>query len=113
MMLQLKPYKGYDGYVHAIDPDDNVISGRVAGIRDVVTFVASTPADLQREFEISVDDYLTFCAEQGKEPDRPASGTFQVRVGRELHRKAAMFAESHHKSLNAVVVEALEALVGT
>ena len=110
-MLQLKSYKGYEGYVRSIDPEDNVIAGRVAGIRDVVSFVGSTPAELQQEFERSINEYLAVCAEQGKRPDKPASGTFQVRVGPDLHRKAAMFAESRHKSLNAVVVEALEALV--
>jgi predicted HicB family RNase H-like nuclease len=112
-MLQLKPYKGYDGYIRTIDPDENLMVGRVAGIRDVVTFVAATPADLQREFQASIDAYLTLCAEKGTKPNKPANGVFQVRVGSELHRKAAMRAEARQQSLNAFVVEALEAAVGS
>ena len=112
MMLQLNPYKGYEGYVHSIDADENVIVGRVAGIRDIVTFVASTPAELQREFHISVDEYLAHCAETGKAANKPANGVFQVRVPPELHRRAAMKAEARKQSLNSLVVEAIEAVVG-
>jgi predicted HicB family RNase H-like nuclease len=111
-MLQLKPYKGYEGYVHSVDADENVIVGRVAGIRDIVTFVASTPAVLQTEFHTSVDEYLLHCAEKGKVPNKPANGVFQVRVSPELHRRAAMKAEARKQSLNSLVVEAIEAMVG-
>jgi predicted HicB family RNase H-like nuclease len=62
-MITELTYKGYEGYVHSIDVAANEINGRVAGIRDIVTFFASNPADLQREFEISLDTYLAFCAE--------------------------------------------------
>ena len=112
MMLQLKPYKGYEGYIRSVDTDDNVFVGRVAGIRDIVTFVASTPVELQREFQLSLDVYLAHCAENGLTPNKPANGVFQVRVPPELHRRAAMKAEARKQSLNSLVVEALEAVVG-
>ncbi len=37
-------------------------------------------------FHDSVDDYLTFCAERGEEPEKPYSGKFVVRVEPELHK---------------------------
>lgn len=112
MTVQLQPYKGYEGYIHTVDLEDNVLVGRVAGIRDLVTFVGPTLADLQHEFQISLDTYLEHCAEQGKKPNKPANGIFQVRVSPELHRRAAMKAEARKQSLNSLVVEALEAAVG-
>src|ERR1035437_10314357 len=100
-MLQLKPYKGYEGYIRSVDTDDNVFIGRVAGIRDIVTFVASTPVELQHEFHVSVDVYLAHCAENGLSPNKAANGVFQVRVSPELHHKASIRAEARKQSLNS------------
>jgi predicted HicB family RNase H-like nuclease len=112
MELTLKPYKGYHAVIHQIDLDANLIAGRVAGLtRDLVTFYASTPADLQREFEAGLNAYLEGCAEDGVTPEKPASGVFQVRVPPDIHRKLITKAQLRRESLNAVVAEALEAAV--
>ena len=63
-------YKGYTAYVDS-DLEDGILHGRVDEIDDVVTFEADTPEALEREFRISVDVYLDFCAERGVEPNRP------------------------------------------
>ena len=63
-MEKMKAYKGYTATVE-FDPDEMLLHGRVDNIRDVVTFHASSTADLQREFEAAVDDYLDFCSERG------------------------------------------------
>jgi predicted HicB family RNase H-like nuclease len=63
-------YKGYTAHVE-VDEVDGALYGRVEGIRDLVTFVANNLGDLEREFRISVDEYLAFCAEDGVEPERP------------------------------------------
>jgi len=110
--LTLKPYKGYHAVVHRIDLDENLIAGRVAGLtRDMVTFYASTPTALQREFEISLDTYLASCADDGVSPEKPVSGVFQVRVSPDTHRKLITKAQLRQESLNAVVAEALDASV--
>ena len=62
-------YKGSRGR-YDVDQNERVLHGRVDGIRDIVTFVADTDDDLEREFRTSVDCYLDFCAERGIEPDR-------------------------------------------
>lgn len=73
MPLMLKPYKGYHAYAHNLDVDTNLIAGCVAClVQDTVTFYASNPADLQREFEASLDAYLAACAENGPPPEVPA-----------------------------------------
>ena len=69
----------YQGYIAEIEFDDiaNVYCGRVinSGAYSIVTFVSSDPNDLMREFQISVDEYLDWCAEDGMEPIKPMSAT--------------------------------------
>jgi predicted HicB family RNase H-like nuclease len=100
-------YKGYDGSLEYSD-EDRVFYGKIAGIRDMVTFEGDTVATLESNFRDAVNEYLDFCASQGKEPSKPFSGSFNVRTGEELHRRAALYAEQHGQKLNSVVKEALE-----
>jgi predicted HicB family RNase H-like nuclease len=101
-------YKGYSG-TFDVDLEDGVISGRVLGIRDVVTFEGETVAKTVQAFRDSVDDYLDFCAQTGTAPDKPFSGKFVVRIRPELHRALAITSEARGMSLNAYVEESLAA----
>ena len=81
----------YKGYLGTVEPDfeNNVLYGKLAFIRDLVTYEASTLAELEQEFKTSVDLYLQSCVEDGKEPDTPFKGVFNVRLDPELHRRGA------------------------
>jgi predicted HicB family RNase H-like nuclease len=98
--------KGYTG-VFEYYPDDNTFHGQVAGIMDVVHFTGASIDELKQALADSVEDYLEFCAEQGKEPQKPYSGRFNVRIKPELHQRIASRAAQDGKSLNAWVAEAL------
>ena len=100
-------YKGYSAHVE-FDPEAEVMHGEVANISDVVTFQATSVDDLKREFKASVDDYLEYCAQQGREPARPYSGRFVVRMPPELHRAVTESARRRGQSLNGWVVAACE-----
>lgn len=63
-------YKGYTATIE-IDEDDGILFGTVAGIRDVITFQGQTVPEIIQAFHDSVDDYLEWCAQRGKEPQRP------------------------------------------
>jgi predicted HicB family RNase H-like nuclease len=63
-------YKGYTG-TYVYDEEERMYHGRVVGIRGVVSFVAPTAEEMEREFQISVDTYLEYCAERGLTPERP------------------------------------------
>ena len=69
----------YQGYIAEVEFDDiaNVYCGRVinSGAYSIVTFVSSDTDGLMREFQISVDEYLAWCAEDGVEPVRPSLPT--------------------------------------
>ena len=100
----------YKGYLGTVEPDfeNNILYGKLAFIRDLVTYEAETLADLEREFKTSVDLYLQSCVEDGKEPDAPFKGVFNVRLDPELHRRVAEMAMEEDLSLNAFVNKALE-----
>lgn len=103
-------YKGYTG-VFEFDPSIDAFHGRVVGLQDVVTFQGRSLDDLRREMAESVEDYLEFCADVGKEPERPYRGEFLVRTTPEVHRAAAIEAESSGMSLNAWVEETITSVV--
>lgn len=88
--------------------EDGCFVGHIAGIRDVIGFHGESVAELRSAFEEAVEDYLETCRKLGKEPNRPFSGQFRLRLQPELHARAAMAAESHGKSLNTWVADAIE-----
>lgn len=101
-------YKGYTGKIVDVDEDSGMLHGRVLGIRGVITFEALTVAGAIEAFMGSVDDYLVFCKEEGVEPSKPYSGTFNVRLAPDVHREVALAAELSQKSMNEWVAEKLE-----
>lgn len=100
-------YKAYQGSVE-VDLDSNLIVGKILFVNDLVTYEAKTVAELRKAFEEAVDDYLQTCRQLGRDAQQPFSGAFNVRVGPELHRAAALRAQKDGVKLNAVVVNALE-----
>ena len=54
-------YKGYAARIE-FDGQDRIFFGRLAGIRDIVTFHGETVDGLESAFKGAVDDYLATCA---------------------------------------------------
>ncbi len=106
-MSTLLEYKGYFGSVLYNDADE-VFHGRLEFIRDLVTYEGTDARSLKRAFHEAVDDYLALCAEQGRKPEIPLKGSFNVRPGRDLHRRAMIYAQRQGINLNTVVTEALK-----
>jgi predicted HicB family RNase H-like nuclease len=103
-------YKGYVGKVE-FDDEAGIFHGEVLDTRDVITFQGKSVAELKTAFQESIDDYLAFCKQRGEEPNKPFSGQFVTRIPPELHRQVNMAASMSGKSLNAWVVEKLQAAV--
>jgi len=100
-------YKGYTAKIE-FDERDNILVGRVLGVRTIISFHGTTVATLRTEFESSIDDYLADCNEQGIKPEKPASGNLMLRVPREVHGAALVAAQAAGKSLNEWATEALK-----
>lgn len=105
--MKTMTYRGYAARIE-FDAEDEIFTGRIAGIRDSVGFHADTVAGLKAAFHEAVDDYLDTCARLGKAPQKPYSGKMMFRVDPELHRRAAMAAELAGMSLNQWAEAALE-----
>lgn len=63
-------YKGYE-CDYQYDEEDLIWYGKIESIRDLVNFESETYDGLMEEFYKAVDDYLKFCKEVGKDPDKP------------------------------------------
>jgi len=92
-------YKGYTGEVE-YDAEAKVLYGHVIDFDDVITFESEDAREIEKEFHRSVDVYLDWCAERGKEPKKPYSGTLYVRTTPDVHRAAVIAAARKHESLN-------------
>jgi predicted HicB family RNase H-like nuclease len=100
----------HDGYVASVELDEEagLFHGEVINTRDVLTFEGRTLEELRAAFADTIADYRDWCRERGKEPERPYSGHFTLRLTPELHRRIAAAAARRGKSVNAFVAETLE-----
>lgn len=101
----------YQGYYATVEFDATscLLCGSVVGMTDGVYFEAESASDIERVFHDAVDDYLAFCKEKGKAPEKSYKGSFNVRVNPELHRAAALAAAAKKESLNQFVADAIAA----
>ncbi len=74
----------------------------------MIGFHGESVAELRAAFEEAVDDYLATCKKLGRQPNKPYSGQFRLRLAPDLHARAAMLAETRGKSLNTWVAEVIE-----
>ena len=105
-MKNTMTYKGYVGTVEYSD-EDACLFGRIAGIRDIISYEGASVAELRKAFGEAVDDYLEHCAVTGKEPNKPYSGKFVLRIDPAVHARLAGKAQASGKSLNQFAAEVL------
>jgi len=103
-------FKGYTARVE-YDERDNILVGRLLGIRSIISFHADTVAALRSEFEAAVNDYLADCEVQGISPEKSASGKLLLRVPPDVHGRALVAAQASGKSLNQWATEVLSGAV--
>lgn len=103
--MNMMKYKDYLGTVE-YTPEDHCLYGKIAYIRDLVNYEATTVAELEVNFKEAVDDYIESCMHLGIKPQKPFKGSFNVRAGSDLHRAAVM--ASGDTTLNAFVCDAIK-----
>ena len=99
----------YKGYQASVEYDDGTLYVKVLHIDDLLVAECDSASNASTAMQELVDAYLEDCAELGREPTKPFKGTFNVRVGAELHKRAAMTAAEEGLSLNSWVQSAVEA----
>jgi len=106
-MNTMLEHRGYYGSIE-VSHEDNCLFGKLQFIRALVNYEGETVAQLTQAFRAAVDDYLNTCTELGRAPEIPCKGTFNVRVGHELHLAANIAAQQARMSLNDLTKNALK-----
>ena len=103
-------YKDYIGSVE-FSEKDAVFHGKVVGIKSLISFEGDSVSSITDDFHNAIDEYLAFCAEKATKPEKSFKGSFNVRIGTDLHRSAALAASARRISLNAFVEDAIRQAV--
>lgn len=69
MVSNILYYKGYYGKID-YSAEDKVIYGKIMGIHSLISFESESATDIETEFHNAVDDYLSYCEEEGIEPEK-------------------------------------------
>jgi len=104
--MSVMKYKGYTARIE-YDERDEIFTGRVLGLRAIVSFHGSTVNELRRQLRIAVDEFLRDCGKKGVQPAKAASGKLLLRVPPEVHGAALVAAKAKGKSLNQWATEVL------
>lgn len=100
-------YKRYIAKIDA-DLDDGILVGRVINTRDIIGFHGETISELTESFHAVIEEYIEDCKKKGKDPNKPYSGKFNLRLSPQLHSEIVAAAVKTGKSLNQWVVDELE-----
>jgi predicted HicB family RNase H-like nuclease len=106
-MKDMMEYKGYFGSVHYND-EDGIFYGKVEHLRSLISYEGYDVQSLRTSFQDAIDDYLELYRQKEIHPEQTFKGSFNIRTGTELHRKAAITAQNRGINLNKLVTEALE-----
>ncbi len=106
-MKNLMEYKGYLGSVNYND-EDEIFYGRIEYIRSLISYEGHDVESLKNSFHEAVEDYLELARSQNIEPEQPFKGSFNIRTGSDLHRRAVIAAKQRGINLNRLVNEAIE-----
>lgn len=107
MIIEQNSYLEYKGLLGTItvDLENNRIYGHVIGTDDKISYEADTVDNIKREFQEVVDEYIEFCKENGKEPEKSVSGKLLFRPGPEVHSYLVKAAHKCRKSVNAFLTD--------
>lgn len=113
-------YRGYKAVIQ-YDERDKIFHGHLLDTYDDVYFEGSAVEELEAAFREAVDDYLTYCAETGREPTKTpdqqpinvqfVSVKLSVQVNSRVHNQANAVARRKGVSLDAFVEDALSQAV--
>ncbi len=106
-MKNVMTYKGFIGTVD-FSAEDHLFYGKIIGVNDLVTFEGTTVDELEASFRYMVDKHVEDCEAEGRPAEKSYKGVFNIRVGSDLHRKAAQLARMKGITLNQLIKKALQ-----
>jgi predicted HicB family RNase H-like nuclease len=106
-MKDLLTYKGFIGSVH-FSAEDNVFFGKVEGINDLITFEGESVKELTDAFHYMVDEHIADCEREKVDIEKSYSGSLNIRLSPDLHRRTAIAAKLQGSTLNAFIKDSIE-----
>lgn len=106
MSEQTLKYKGFKGSVE-YSADDEMLVGKVLDVESLIMYGGTSVDEIHTAFHEAVDDYVATCERNSVAPEKAYPGTFNVRIGGDLHRTAAMVARRRGQKLNELVKRAI------
>lgn len=85
-----------------------IFYGKLEFIRALISYEGESAKEIREAFEIAVDDYLQTCVAENLIPEKPFKGSFNIRIGEELHEKATLVALNQNMKLNEFVKTAID-----
>ena len=104
-------YRGYPASIE-YDAESGHFYGEVIGTMDTIGFEGTSVAELEASLQRVVDEYLRLCEEEGREPDRPYSGSIFIRTDPSTHRAVDAAAKAAGQSINQWAQSALMEKLG-
>jgi predicted HicB family RNase H-like nuclease len=100
-------YKGYSGTVEYSE-EESCLFGKVIGMnKNLITYEGKTVEELKTDFEAGIDLYLESCKKRGLKPQKPYSGSLNIRIPSEIHSQLALQAQMTGRSINAIIKDLL------
>lgn len=104
-------YLRYQGYMGSVEfnEKEGCLQGHVQGMRDeLLNYKGKSVAELENKFKNAIDRYLLKCQKKDESPKRPYNGSLNVRLGPDLHGRAALMAEYMGRTINSLIKESVE-----
>lgn len=105
-MNPLLQYRGYFGSIEA-SAEDDCLYGKAQFVWALISYEGQTVSQLIAAFHTAVDDYLETCVNLKVAPEVSCKGSFNVRIGHELHLAASIAANRQSITLNDLTKQAL------
>ena len=102
-------YKGYSGTgTVEYSEEDNYLMSKVNGMNNnLISYEGKTVEKLKADFEAGIDLCLESCNERGVKPQKPYSGSLNIRIPSEVHSQLAIKAQITGRSINAIIKDLL------
>ncbi len=102
--IEINSYKATVEY----DPDIDMFRGSFININGGADFYAKDIDSLKHEGEVSLNEFLEMCEEDGVNPRKEFSGKLMVRIDPDIHEAVTIAAASKNVSINTWIAESLK-----
>jgi len=75
--------------------------------KNTITYEGKTVVELKANFESGIDLYLESCIDRDVKPQKPFSGTLNIKIPLEIHSQLVLKAQMSVRSINAVIKDLL------